>query len=63
MSHDGGLELLWHGDAGYETGDAGLPGPRHRAVLDGQPLRHPSLSDGPRAGLLADLTAVAGTLS
>jgi 8-oxo-dGTP pyrophosphatase MutT (NUDIX family) len=35
VSHDGGLVLLWHGDAGYETGDAGLPGPRHRAVLDG----------------------------
>lgn len=27
---DGGVVALWHGDAGYETGDAGVPGPRHR---------------------------------
>jgi 8-oxo-dGTP pyrophosphatase MutT (NUDIX family) len=26
----GGLATLWHGDAGYETGDADAPGPRHR---------------------------------
>jgi len=26
---------LWHGDAGYEAGDASLAGPRHRlAMLD-----------------------------
>lgn len=29
----GSLILLWHGDAGYESGDAELPGPRHRMTL------------------------------
>ena len=24
---------LWHGDAGYETGDPGVPGPRHRVEM------------------------------
>ena len=24
---------LWHGDAGYETGDPGVPGPRHRLEM------------------------------
>lgn len=24
---------LWHGDAGYETGDASVPGPRHRLEM------------------------------
>jgi hypothetical protein len=27
---EGGLVALWHGDAGYEAGDAARPGPRHR---------------------------------
>lgn len=27
------LVALWHGDAGYETGDASVPGPRHRLVM------------------------------
>ena len=32
---DGGMVALWHGDAGYESGDASLAGPRHRlAMLD-----------------------------
>jgi 8-oxo-dGTP pyrophosphatase MutT (NUDIX family) len=26
----GGVVALWHGDAGYEAGDASLAGPRHR---------------------------------
>ena len=30
---DGDLVLLWHGDAGYESGDASLPGARHRATM------------------------------
>ena len=31
----GGMVALWHGDAGYEAGDASLAGPRHRlAMLD-----------------------------
>src|SRR5262245_53135936 len=27
---EGGVVALWHGDAGYENGDAARPGPRHR---------------------------------
>ncbi len=27
---EGGMVALWHGDAGYEAGDAARPGPRHR---------------------------------
>lgn len=27
------LVALWHGDAGYESGDASAPGPRHRLVM------------------------------
>ncbi len=30
--------LMWHGDVGYDTGDANLDGPRHRATLDGMRL-------------------------
>jgi hypothetical protein len=27
------LVALWHGDAGYESGDAAADGPRHRLVM------------------------------
>ena len=27
------LVVLWHGDAGYEDGDAGRAGPRHRLAM------------------------------
>lgn len=30
MTADGGVVAMWHGDAGYETGDATAAGPRHR---------------------------------
>jgi hypothetical protein len=30
---DGGIAALWHGDAGYETGDASAPGARHRLLM------------------------------
>lgn len=30
---DGGIAALWHGDAGYETGDSDAPGARHRLVM------------------------------
>jgi 8-oxo-dGTP pyrophosphatase MutT (NUDIX family) len=30
---DEGPTVLWHGDAGYETGDANAPGARHRLKL------------------------------
>ncbi len=34
IGKDGGdLVAMWHGDAGYEAGDASLPGPRHRLVM------------------------------
>jgi hypothetical protein len=29
----GGPVALWHGDAGYESGDAEAPGPRHRLAM------------------------------
>ncbi len=32
-SLDGEMVVLWHGDAGYETGDAHAAGPRHRLVM------------------------------
>jgi hypothetical protein len=28
-----GMVALWHGDAGYATGDAKAPGPRHRIAM------------------------------
>ena len=30
LTEDGGVVAMWHGDAGYESGDAGAPGARHR---------------------------------
>ena len=30
---DDGLAAMWAGDAGYKTGDANTPGPRHRLVM------------------------------
>ncbi len=35
LASDGATVLLWHGDAGYDVADPTLPGPRHRATLDG----------------------------
>lgn len=35
----GGLVVLWHGDAGYESGDADLDGPRHRLTMAPGPWR------------------------
>jgi 8-oxo-dGTP pyrophosphatase MutT (NUDIX family) len=32
------MVCMWHGDAGYESGDLGLPGPRHR-LTTGRPWR------------------------
>jgi hypothetical protein len=31
---------LWHGDAGYETGDPTVPGPRHRLVMSADTWRY-----------------------
>ena len=36
----GGVVALWHGDAGYEAGDATLPGPRHRLWMQGAGWRY-----------------------
>ncbi len=33
LPYEGGLALLWHGDAGYEAVDPTLDGPRHRMIL------------------------------
>lgn len=30
---DEGMVTMWEGDAGYESGDAALPGPRHRLLM------------------------------
>ncbi|HEX6311813.1 MAG TPA: NUDIX hydrolase [Acidimicrobiia bacterium] len=30
---DGAIAALWHGDAGYESGDGDAPGPRHRLLM------------------------------
>lgn len=30
---DGALVAMWHGDAGYETGDAAAPEPHHRLIV------------------------------
>jgi hypothetical protein len=32
---EGGPVALWHGDAGYEAGDASASGPRHRLSMSG----------------------------
>jgi hypothetical protein len=34
------LVALWHGDAGYETGDPSVPGPRHRLVMANEGWRY-----------------------
>lgn len=33
MTRDGVAVLLWNGDAGYDSGDADLPGPRNRLLM------------------------------
>jgi 8-oxo-dGTP pyrophosphatase MutT (NUDIX family) len=38
-SGDGGI-TVWHGDAGYETGDADAPGPRHRLCMSSSGWRY-----------------------
>jgi 8-oxo-dGTP pyrophosphatase MutT (NUDIX family) len=35
-----GLAALYHGDAGYENGDAAVAGPRHRLVMGAGPWRY-----------------------
>jgi hypothetical protein len=37
---ESGPVALWHGDAGYDAGDAELEGPRHRLVMSGEGWRY-----------------------
>lgn len=37
---DDGLAALWAGDAGYDTADAAIPGPRHRLVMANRTWRY-----------------------
>lgn len=37
---DGAVLSLWHGDAGYESGDPHAEGPRHRLHMSGLPWRY-----------------------
>ena len=37
---DGGPVALWHGDAGWEAGDASIPGGRHRLSMHGPDWRY-----------------------
>lgn len=37
---DGGPTAIWHGDAGWSTSDATLPGPRHRLCMHGGTWRY-----------------------
>ncbi|QIB67509.1 NUDIX domain-containing protein [Kineobactrum salinum] len=38
--HEGQVLVMFRGDSGYESGDGSLPGPRHRAVLEGSRWRY-----------------------
>jgi 8-oxo-dGTP pyrophosphatase MutT (NUDIX family) len=53
--HQGQIMVMFPGDAGYASGEPGLPGARHRALLEGScwhyqreavPTAHPSLLHG-----------------
>lgn len=48
-AEDGAVVAMYHGDAGYEIGDATITGPRHRLVLssDGWHYRRDAWTDGP----------------
>lgn len=41
----GGAAALYHGDAGYESSDASLPGPRHRLVMAPEGWRYERSSE------------------
>ena len=30
---EAGVVVMWEGDAGYDQGDASIPGPRHRLLM------------------------------
>jgi 8-oxo-dGTP pyrophosphatase MutT (NUDIX family) len=40
VAHDGGLTLMWEGDAGYETADAFAPGARNRIRMIRDDVQH-----------------------
>ena len=37
---EAGVVAMWHGDAGYESGDASVEGPRHRLWMTAPPWRY-----------------------
>lgn len=45
---DEGVAVLWHGDAGYEDGDAGKDGPRHRLWMVDSGWRYERTDPPPR---------------
>ena len=44
---DGNVVTLWAGDAGYESRDATIPGPRNRLVMDPAGWRRELTPAGP----------------
>ena len=44
------LTVAWHGDAGYDSGDPGLPGGRHRLVMDPDGWRYERTSQSDTIG-------------
>lgn len=44
---EGGAVAMWHGDAGYESGDPDLPGPRHRLWMVPGPWRFERWGESP----------------
>jgi 8-oxo-dGTP pyrophosphatase MutT (NUDIX family) len=46
---EGGAVAMWHGDAGYESGDPDLPGPRHRLWMVPGPWRFERWDEPPDA--------------
>ena len=48
-AEEGGAVAMWHGDAGYESGDPDLPGPRHRLWMVPGPWRFERWDEPPDA--------------
>ena len=48
-AEEGGAVAMWHGDAGYDSGDPDLPGPRHRLWMVPGPWRFERWDEPPAA--------------
>ena len=46
-AEEGGAVAMWHGDAGYDSGDPDLPGPRHRLWMVPGPWRFERWTEAP----------------